>query len=83
MVNLYNVNTEKDQLTTTDELSEMLKNVNNISAKQIILGGILIFTLTLYQKAKMETLYLKKKSSAKMIKLKNTFELCNTWTGFI
>ena len=39
LVNLYNANTEKDQLNTIDELSEMLKTVNNISAKQIILGG--------------------------------------------
>ena len=30
---------EKDQVNTIDELSKMLKSVNNISAKQIILGG--------------------------------------------
>ena len=30
---------EEDQLNTFNELSEMLKSVNNISAEQIILGG--------------------------------------------
>ena len=39
LVNLFNANTEKDQLNTINELSERLKSVNNISAKQIILGG--------------------------------------------
>ena len=39
MVNLYNANTEKDQLNTINELSEMLKSPNNVSAKQITLGG--------------------------------------------
>ena len=30
---------EENQLNTFNELSEMLKSVNNISAEQIILGG--------------------------------------------
>ena len=38
-VNLYNANTVKDQLNTINELSGILKSVNNINAKQIILGG--------------------------------------------
>ena len=38
-VNLYNANTVKDQLNTINELSGILKGVNNINAKQIILGG--------------------------------------------
>ena len=45
---VYNANKEEDQLNTIDELSEMLKSVNNISAKQIILEGIFIVILTLY-----------------------------------
>ena len=39
LVTLYNANTEKAQLNTINELREMLKCVNNISAKQIILAG--------------------------------------------
>ena len=39
MVNLCNANTEKDQLNTIIELSEMLKSANKINTKRIILGG--------------------------------------------
>ena len=39
LVNLHNANTEKDQLNTIDELKEILKSVNNISAKQTIIGA--------------------------------------------
>ena len=39
LVNLYNANPKKDQLNTINELSEILNSANNISAKQIILGG--------------------------------------------
>ena len=38
LVNLQSANTEKDQSNTINKFSEMLKSVNNISAKQIILG---------------------------------------------
>ena len=33
LVNLYIANTEKNQLNAFNELSEMLKSVNNISTK--------------------------------------------------
>ena len=36
---MYNNNTEKDPLNTINEFSGMLKSVNNVSAKQIILGS--------------------------------------------
>ena len=54
---VYNANKEEDQRNTIDKHSEMLKSVNNISAKQIILGGIFIAILTLYQKSKVEIQY--------------------------
>ena len=39
LVNLHNANPKKDQLNTINKLSEILNSANNISAKQIILGG--------------------------------------------
>ena len=74
MVNLYNANTEKDQLNTINELKEMLKSVNNISAKQMILGG----DFNLYFDSLIESQGGLKKPIAKMIKLKSTFKLCDT-----
>ena len=62
LVNLYNASREKDQQNTISELSEMLKKVNNISAKQI-------FILTHYYKAKEEILQ-KKSMLLKLLMLK-------------
>ena len=39
LVNIYNANMEKDHVNNIDEFSKMIKNVNNISAKQIIFRG--------------------------------------------
>ena len=43
---------EEDKLNNIDELSEMLKSLNNISAKQIILGR----DLNLYLKTKWKSI---------------------------
>ena len=71
---VFNAKKEKDQLNTIDELSEMFKSVNNISAKQIILGGVFhrYFDSLLESQGANPIL-----SIAKMIELKNNFELCN------
>ena len=61
LVNLHNANMEEDKLNNIDELSEMLKSLNNISAKQIILGR----DLNLYLKTKWKS-YIKKTWVAKM-----------------
>ena len=73
---VYNANKEKDQLNAIDALSEILKSVNNISAEQIILGGIFhrYFDSLLENQGGNPIL---KKAIAKMIELKNTFELCD------
>ena len=39
LVNLYNANTEKEQLDTLIKLSEMLNIISNIVSKNVILGG--------------------------------------------
>ena len=61
---------EKDQLNTFNELWEIPNSVNNISTKQIIL----YFNFLPESQGGNPIL---KKSVAKMIELKNTFELCN------
>ena len=39
LANLYNANTEKEQLDTLTKLSEMLNSIPNIINKNVILGG--------------------------------------------
>ena len=43
LLNSYNVNIEKEQLSTLVELKNMLDKVNSVCAKQIIFGGDLNF----------------------------------------
>ena len=65
---------EEDQLNTFNELGEMLKSVNNISTEQIILGD----DFNLYFDSLLENQGgnpILKISIAKLIALKNTFEL--------
>ena len=39
LVNIYNANTENDQLQTLSDLNDILGNINDIETKNIILGG--------------------------------------------
>ena len=39
LVNLYNANTESEQLSTLSDLSNVLRKINDISNKNVVLGG--------------------------------------------
>ena len=65
---------EEDQLNTFNELGEMLKSVNNISTEQIILGDDFNFYFDSLLENQGGNPILKI-SIAKLIALKNTFEL--------
>ena len=45
LINIYNCNTESQQLLTLTELHKTLQNVDDIENKNITIGEILIFTL--------------------------------------
>ena len=73
LINIYNANTESEQLGT------LLDKVKDIQSKNIVLGGDfnVIFVISL------ESLggdpCLKKKSIAKLIQIKEKFDLCDIW----
>ena len=77
LVNLYNANTEKEQLDPLTKVSEMLKSIPNIINKNLILGD----DFSLFFNTSLETQYgnpiLKKTSSAKLIEIKETLDLCD------
>ena len=79
LVNLYNANTEKEQLDTLTKVSEMLKSIPNIINKNLILGD----DFSLFFNTSLETQdgnpILKKTSSAKLIEIKETLYLCDIW----
>ena len=54
LINIYNSNTESQQLLTMTELHKILQNVDGIGNKNIITGEILIFTSIQNWKVKVE-----------------------------
>ena len=79
LVNIYNANTENDQLQTLSDLNDILGNINDIETKNIILGGDFNVFFNLSLEASGENPVLKKKSIAKLIQLKEKFSLCDIW----
>ena len=79
MINIYNCNTESQQLLTLSELHKILQNVDDIGNKNIIIGG----DFNVHFNSKLETKggkpTLKKESLGKMIELIESFELCDIW----
>ena len=79
IVNLYDANTEKEQLDTLTKLSEMLNSIPNIINKSVILEG----DFSLFFGTSLETQggnpILKKKSLAKPIEIKENLNLCDIW----
>ena len=71
---------KNEHLSTLTELKSMLNNLNNISSKQIILGRYLKFHLGSLLEAKVgNPVFLKKKSVATMIDIKQALDLCDNW----
>ena len=77
LINLYNANTENEQLSTLSDLSNMLEKIDDINNKSIVFGG----DFNLFFEAKLEEQggypVLKKKSLAKLIQIKEKFDLCD------
>ena len=79
LINIYNCNTESQQLLTLTELHKILQNVDDIGDKNIIIGGDFTFHFNSKLEAKGGKPTLKKKSIGKMIELIESFELCGIW----
>ena len=82
LINLYNSNTESEQIKTLDTLKNLLEDIDNISDKKIILGGDLNLVFDCNLQACGDNPVLKKKSLTKFIKIKEIKEslnLCDTW----
>ena len=78
IINIYNSNTESEQLKTFSILQNMLDDIE-ISNKQIVFWGDfnLIFDCKLESNGGNPVL--KKKSIAKLIKINESLNLCDIW----
>ena len=76
LINLYNANTENEQI---DVLSKLLEDFDISLTKQLVMVGDfnLFFNSKLEAQGRNPTL--KNKPLAKLIELKETYDLCGTW----
>ena len=79
LINFYNTNTEREQLTTIKNLNNLLKDFEDFHDKKVIFAGDfnLIFDRNL-ESAGGNPL-LKKHSLSEIIKLNENFNLCDIW----
>ena len=73
LINLYNANTRNEQLKMLSHLSNMSEKINDINNKSIVFGG----DFNLFFEAKLEHPALKKNFLAKLIQIKEKFDLCD------
>ena len=79
LVYIYNANTEVEQVQVLSVLSELMKNINFSEEKRIVLAGDLnaVFNRKLEPKGGKPSL--KQKSVAKILELKEEYDLCDIW----
>ena len=77
LVNIYSANTEVKQVQVLSKPSELMKNINFSKENCIVLAG----DLNIFFDSKLETKggkpLLKKKSVAKLLELKEVYDLCD------
>ena len=79
LINIYNANTEFEQLESLSDLVSIIDKVKDIQSKNIVLGGDfnVIFDISLESLAGKPCL--KKKSIVKLIQIKEKLDLCDIW----
>ena len=79
LINVYNANTENEQLSTLSDLSNILEKISDINNTSILFGG----DFNLFFEVKLETKggnsVIKKKPLAKLIHIEEKCDLCDIW----
>ena len=79
LVNICNANTQIEQLKVLNDLSELTKKVNITHGKQTVLASEFNLLFDSNLEAKGDKPILKEKSFARMIELKEEYDLCDIW----
>ena len=79
LINIYNANTETEQLQTLSNLSNILKTFDDIHNKSIIFGGDFNLFLDICVDTNGKKNSLKKKSTAHLIQIIENYDLCDIW----
>ena len=79
MINLYNANTEKEQIEVLSNLFALLKTFDINPNKHIIMAGDFNLSFNSNLDAADGKPKLKRKSLAKLIELREGYDLCDIW----
>ena len=79
LINLYNADTEKEQIEVLSDLFALLKTFDINPRKQLIMAGDFNLFFNSNLDAAGENSTLKRKSLAKFIELKEAYDLCDIW----
>ena len=79
LVNVYNANTEQEQLKTLQNLSVKLKSFDSFCSNNVIIAGDFNFFFCKKLECKGGDLYRKKHSVGHMIKILKNFDLHGFW----
>ena len=75
LVNVYNANTEQEQIKALQNLSVMLENVDSFCSNNVIIAGDFNIFFSKKLECKGREPYLKKHSVSHIIKILETFDL--------
>ena len=80
LINIYNANTESEQLLTLNDLINILETFEDIQEKSVVLGGDfnVIFNPSLDSEG--GKLVIKRETMAKLIQIVGTLDLCDIWS---
>ena len=77
LINLYNANTENEQFDVLSSLFELLEEFDISPTKQLAMAGVFNSFFNSKLEAQGRNPTLKKKSLAKLIEFKETYDLCD------
>ena len=79
LINIYNTNTESEQLKTLSDLVSIIDKVKDFQSKNIVLGGDFNFIFDISLESLGGNPCLKKESIVKLIQIKEKFDLYDIW----
>ena len=79
LINIYNANTESEQLHTLNDLINILEIFKDIQSKSAVLGGDFNVTLNPSLDSEDGKPVIKKKTIAKLIQITENLDLCDIW----
>ena len=79
LINIYNANTESEQLHTLNDLTNILETFKDIQNKSVVLGGDFNVILNPSLDSEGGKPVIKKRTIAKLIQITENLDLCDIW----